>query len=79
MRFVVLAAVLFAAPAAALDVPIGGKLEQGGLAIGTAPPGSSITIGERSVPAAADGTFFVGLGRDAPASVDVKIVTPRGA
>lgn len=78
MRFVVLAAVLFAAPAAALDVPIGGKLEQGGLAIGTAPPGSAITVGERSVPAAADGTFFVGLGRDAPASVDVKIVTPAG-
>ncbi len=78
MRSLLLAALLFSTPAFALDVTIGGKLEQGGLVIGTAPPGSSITVGERRVPAAADGTFFVGLGRNAPAALAVKIDTLAG-
>jgi murein DD-endopeptidase MepM/ murein hydrolase activator NlpD len=78
MRLSLLSALLFANPALALDVTIGGKLEQGGLIIGAAPPGSSITVGKRSFPAAGDGTFFVGLGRNAAATVDVKIDTPAG-
>lgn len=78
MRYLFLVALFSATPAAALEVAIGGTLEQGGLVIGTAPPGSTITFGERSVPTAADGTFLVGLGRGASASVEVKIVAPNG-
>lgn len=78
MRTVLIAALLLASPAFALDVAIDGKLEQGGLVIGAAPPGSSVTVGERRVPVSADGTFFVGLGRNAPATLDLKIDTPAG-
>jgi murein DD-endopeptidase MepM/ murein hydrolase activator NlpD len=78
VRLALLSALLFAAPASALDVAVGGKLEQGGLIIGAAPPGSAVTVGERRVPAAADGTFFVGLGRNAPAALALKIDTPGG-
>lgn len=78
MRLVFLGAFLAASPAFALDVSVAGKLEQGGLVIGTAPPGSEITVGERRFPAAADGTFLVGLGRNAPAMVEVKVAAPSG-
>ncbi len=78
MRKLILAALVFSTPAFAFDVTIGGKLEQGGLVIGTAPPGSTITFGERTVPTAADGAFLVGLGRDAEASAPLKIVAPNG-
>ncbi len=78
MRTILIAALLFATPALALDVVIDGKLEQGGLVVGTAPPGSSVTVGERRVPVSADGIFFVGLARDAAATLDLKIDTPAG-
>jgi murein DD-endopeptidase MepM/ murein hydrolase activator NlpD len=73
MRFLFLAALLFATPALALDVTFGGKLEQGGLVVGTASPGSVVTFGARKIPVAGDGTFFIGLGRNAPATVSVRI------
>lgn len=78
MKLAFLAAVLFATPALALDVTFAGRLEQGGLVVGTAPPGSTIVFQERSVPTAADGTFLLGLDRDAPAAVDVKVVASNG-
>lgn len=78
MRTLILGALLFATPALAFDVTIGGKLEQGGLVIGTAPPGSTITFGQRSVPTAADGTFLVGLSRDADAAASLTITAPSG-
>ncbi|MGE4064578.1 MAG: M23 family metallopeptidase [Rhodospirillaceae bacterium] len=78
MRLALLFGVLLTSPALALDVTIAGKLEQGGLVIGTAPPGSAITVGQRRFPAAADGTFLVGLGRNAPAILEVKVSAPNG-
>ena len=78
MRLLAAAALLFASPALALDVTLGGKIEQGGLVIGAAPPGSAITFGERTVPVAPDGTFLVGLGRDAPKSASLTIKGPGG-
>jgi murein DD-endopeptidase MepM/ murein hydrolase activator NlpD len=78
MRTIFFCALLLASPAFALDVTIGGKVEQGGLIIGAAPPGSSITVGKRHVLAAADGTFLVGLGRDAAPTLELKITSPSG-
>lgn len=78
MRLALLAALLFCTPALALDITIGGKLEQGGLVVGTAPPGSSVVFQDRDVPVAADGAFVLGVDRDAPAAIDVKIRAPNG-
>jgi murein DD-endopeptidase MepM/ murein hydrolase activator NlpD len=78
MRTLILAALFISSPALAFDVTIGGKLEQGGLVIGTAPPGATITFGERTLPVAPDGTFLVGLSRDAESSASLKITAPNG-
>ena len=78
MRIFVALVLLLVTPAQALDLSIAGKLEQGGLIVGTAPPGSSVTAFERRFSVAADGTFFVGLGRDAPAKIMLKVDTPAG-
>lgn len=74
MRTALFAALLLlAGPAQALDVAFGGRHEQGGLVIGRAPPGAAVTFGARAVPVAPDGAFFIGLGRDSPPTVSVRI------
>ena len=42
-----------------------GRLEQGGLVVGQAPPGATITLDGRAVPTDGDGRFVLGFGRDA--------------
>ncbi len=46
---------------------LNGRLEQGGIAIGRAQPGTSVRLDGRAVPTATDGTFLLGFGRDAAA------------
>ncbi|MBS0502285.1 MAG: M23 family metallopeptidase [Proteobacteria bacterium] len=49
---------------------LSGKLEQGGVAYGTAPAGTvSLTLGGAAVPVSRDGRFMLGFDRDAPASM----------
>jgi murein DD-endopeptidase MepM/ murein hydrolase activator NlpD len=79
MKRFIAAFLIFSTPAFAFDVTLGGKLEQGGLIVGAAPPGASIVVGARTIPASADGTFLVGIDRDAPAEMTIDIVGPSGA
>jgi hypothetical protein len=65
-------------PAFAFDVTLTGRSEQGGLMVGTAPPGSKITFNKRTVPTAFDGRFVFGIERDAPGSVDLIVTGPDG-
>lgn len=60
-------AVLLLAAAAHAEVPLKGALEQGGIAVGQARPGSVVTLEGRAVRVAGDGAFVIGFGRDAPA------------
>ncbi|MGE4064579.1 MAG: M23 family metallopeptidase [Rhodospirillaceae bacterium] len=65
------------APASAFDVSIEGRLEQGGLVRGTAPPGSTVQFRKHTIPVAQDGTFILGLDRDAPATAEIVIKNGR--
>lgn len=63
--------------AAANEPPPGlswtGDFSQGGLVIGVAQPGLSLMLGERAVPAAKDGRFVFGFGRDEPAQAKLTL------
>ncbi len=74
----ILVILVWAFPAFAVDVTLSGKLEQGGLVLGTAPAGSKIAYEGRSVPVSETGTFLLGLHRDAPARADLTIELPGG-
>jgi len=78
VRLAVLAVLLMAAaPACAFEIT--GRIEQGGIVIGKVLPGSKIVVGTRDVPVTPGGKFFVGLERDAPATVDIEIIAPDGS
>ncbi len=76
---VFLVALIAATPAKAFDVTFTGRMEQGGIVIGTAPPGSSVTFAGHTVPTSSHGRFILGLDRDAPATVELKVISPDGA
>ena len=51
-------------------IAVSGKIEQGGVASGTAPASTlSLKLGNETVPVAADGRFVIGFDRDAPATL----------
>ena len=62
---VFLLALCAATPALAVDVTVGGKLEQGGVLIGTAPPGALVSLDKRKLQVSPDGRFLAGFDRDA--------------
>lgn len=68
-----------AAPALAFDVTVAGRIEQGGVVIGKAPPGSTVQFGGHTVPVADDGGFVLGLDRDAPGTAEIIIKDTAGA
>lgn len=70
-RWVMLLLLLVATPAAATELR--GRLEQGGLVLGHAAPGASITLDDRPVPTDAAGRFILGFGRDAAAQAILSI------
>ncbi len=74
----VLAGVFFiiAGPAAAIDLK--GNFTQGGLVVGRAAPGASVTLDGRPVRVAADGEFLIGFGRDAPAAAELIVIYGDG-
>jgi murein DD-endopeptidase MepM/ murein hydrolase activator NlpD len=79
IRFAVAALAFYATGACAADVTVEGRAEQGGLVIGKVAPGLKVVIGDRDVPVTPGGKFFVGLDRDAPATVELEIVAPDGS
>ncbi len=70
--------VLLCGSAFAFDVTLTGRIEQGGLIVGRAPPGSEIHFGDRLVPVTDAGKFLIGLERDAPSAASLVIVGPDG-
>lgn len=82
-RFFVGASLLIAAsPAGAQDKPvrfsITGAMEQGSLAMGSAPPGSLVALDGRPLHATADGRFAFGFGPDQIAANLVTVRYPEG-
>ncbi|MGH7126794.1 MAG: M23 family metallopeptidase [Stellaceae bacterium] len=69
-----------ATPAFANDsITLTGVLSQGGLARGEAPPGTTLTLEDRTVRVAPDGKFILGFGRDAPARLTLAATFPDGS
>lgn len=67
---------LYAVPGAASDVPcpaLKGDLIPGGLVWGRVEPGSQLRFIQIDVPVLSDGSFVLGLGRDAATQVDLVI------
>ena len=72
-----LALVVTAPPALAGDcLQFSGELQQGGFIWGLVPPGSVVTLDDRSLDVLADGTTFAGFGRDAPATAQLVVEGP---
>lgn len=56
-------------------VALTGDATQGGLLFGQVPSGASVQLGDQPVPVLADGQFVLGLGRDAPAEITLRVST----
>jgi len=63
--------VLAARPAHAVDLT--GRLEQGGVVLGQAQPGSAVSLDGRAVPVDPEGRFILGFGRDAPPTASLRV------
>ncbi|WP_338063047.1 M23 family metallopeptidase [Wenzhouxiangella limi] len=64
LRNLLFIALLIVAPGHA-EVDLSGNLTQGGLLIGSAPPGSRVMLDDQPIMVTDDGRFLVGFGRDA--------------
>ncbi|MDB2409556.1 M23 family metallopeptidase [Pseudomonadales bacterium] len=60
---------------ASLNFTVTGDLKQGGLLIGQLDAGSTIYYKDRPLPVTADGRFIIGLDRDAPSLISLKIIS----
>ena len=79
MRALLLTALLLAAtPAAAFDVEIGGRVEQGGVVLGQAPAGSHVTFAGHTIPVTDNGRFLLGIDRDAGPHATLKVTGSDG-
>ncbi len=65
----------FAAPGWAAEVTFSGRMEQGGLVVGTAPTGAKVIYEGRALPVMSDGRFLLGLDRDAPQKGELVVET----
>ena len=75
---VILLAVLVSLPVHAFEVTLAGRLEQGGLVIGTTLPGSQVTFAGRTLATTDSGGFLLGLERDAPPELELVVTAPDG-
>jgi len=57
-----------------VDPFLNGEFQQGGLLMGKAPAGSKIIYDDKVLRLTDDGIFLLGIGRDAPASLDISVV-----
>ncbi|WP_282607520.1 peptidoglycan DD-metalloendopeptidase family protein [Pelagibius sp. Alg239-R121] len=70
----------FSGPASAAgDLVLDGDLVQGGLIIGSVPPGAEVRIGDRTLRVSDNGRFIVGFGRDAEAEIELNVTYPDGS
>ncbi len=76
--FVLFLVVVSAHGAWAQDVALDGNMVQGGLVLGRAAAGSSVTIDGRAVRVSNTGVFLLGFGRDAPGKAVLSIAGPGG-
>lgn len=60
------------------DFQLKGAIRQGGLILGTAPPGARLSLEGRPVRLAPDGRFLIGLARDAGPSARLEALTADG-
>lgn len=60
------------------DIPLSGRLEQGGVVFGTVPSSYRLRLGSEDVPVASDGRFIIGIDRDAPATLLLEARAPDG-
>lgn len=72
----VLIFVTLALPAQALELT--GQFVQGGLVVGQAEPGSTVTLDGAAVDVASDGAFVFGFGRDAALKAQLVVTGPDG-
>ena len=75
---ILLLALAAAPPAEAFEVTYRGRMEQGGIVVGTAPAGSSVTFAGHTIPTSAGGRFVLGLDRDAPPKAELTVSAPDG-
>ncbi|PWG64328.1 peptidase [Spiribacter halobius] len=79
LRRVLLTLSLLVAPALAAALEISGEPLQGALLEGRTAPGSEVAVAGREVPVGPDGRFLIGLDRDAPERVEVRVTRPDGS
>lgn len=72
MKKVLVAALLFAFPAQALD--LNGAYMQGGLVVGHARPGAIVTLDGTPIDVAANGAFVFGFGRNAANNATLRVI-----
>ncbi|MBI5165556.1 MAG: M23 family metallopeptidase [Magnetospirillum sp.] len=77
MKFVLALLLLVAVPALA-ETALDGRLEQGGLSLGQAPAGATVTLDSRPVPTDAAGRFLLGFGREAAATAVLEVRSAAG-
>lgn len=65
-------------PAWADGLRLDGPVEQGGMLVGHAPPGSRVSQDGTTLRVSPEGVFLVGFGRDASPESVVQVVTPDG-
>ena len=70
---------VFTGPAAAGPLRFDGPLVQGGLVIGHTEPGAAVAVDGRALRVSPDGLFLIGLGRDTPPRVTVRVKHAGGA
>lgn len=79
--WLVVALSLLPLPSLASDLPaieLNGVSNQGGLLVGRAGEGYRVRLGDRELSLGQSGNFIIGLGRDAPQTVELTIVSPTG-
>ena len=80
MKLIVTAIVtgLFAGPLAASCIEFNAAPQQGGFIWGTVEPGSAVTLDSKALDVLADGTTFLGFGRDAGGTAALLVSGPAG-
>lgn len=68
---VVVSLLMVALPLSAQTLELTGKSRQGGLLVGKVAPGTQIELSGRSIRVSDEGTFVIGLNRDAPAEIEL--------
>ncbi|WIO75313.1 M23 family metallopeptidase [Porticoccaceae bacterium LTM1] len=68
---VVISLLMVAMPSPAQTLELKGESRQGGLLVGKVLPGTQVELSGRSVRVSDEGTFVIGLNRDAPAEIEL--------